>query len=188
MAGDIVHLIGFPGVGKLTIAKEIVKLRPDFVLVDNHLINNPVFSVLKTDGVTPLPIEIWAKVSQIRAIVLDTMATLSSSHLSFVMTNVALDDEDDRAECHKIEAVAELRGGRYFPVILSCDVEENRRRIVLPDRIANLKSIDPNEPERMRKETRLLSYEGHPNRVEIDVTRLSPAEAAERILLKTGRS
>ena len=46
MAGNIVHLIGFPGVGKLTIAKEIVRQRSDFVLVDNHLINNPVFSVV----------------------------------------------------------------------------------------------------------------------------------------------
>jgi hypothetical protein len=89
MAGNIVHLIGSPGVGKLTIARKIIRQRPDFVLADNHLINNPVFSVVKADGKTPLPAEIWAKTSQIRAIVLDTMATLSPSHLSFVMTNVA---------------------------------------------------------------------------------------------------
>jgi adenylate kinase family enzyme len=31
MAGNIVHLIGFPGVGKLTIAKEIVSQCSDFV-------------------------------------------------------------------------------------------------------------------------------------------------------------
>jgi shikimate kinase len=37
MTSDVVHLIGFPGVGKLTIAKEIAKQRPDFILVDNHL-------------------------------------------------------------------------------------------------------------------------------------------------------
>jgi broad-specificity NMP kinase len=188
MAGNIVHLIGFPGVGKLTIAKEVIRQRPDFVLVDNHLINNPVFSVVKADGKTPLPAEIWAKASQIRAIVLDTMATLSPSRLSFVMTNVAVEDEEDKAECRKIEAVAEQRGGQYFPVILTCDVEENRRRIVSPERGPNLKSIDPNEPDRLHKGTRLLSFEGHPNRIQMDVTRTRPAEAAKRILQAVGRT
>jgi adenylate kinase family enzyme len=53
MAGNIVHLIGSPGVGKLTIARKIIRQRPDFVLADNHLINNPVFSVVKADGKTP---------------------------------------------------------------------------------------------------------------------------------------
>ena len=188
MAGDIVHLIGFPGVGKLTIAKEIIRQRPDFVLVDNHLINNPVFSVVKADGRTPLPAEIWAKTSQIRAILLDTMATLSPSHLGFVMTNFAVEDEEDKAECRKIKAVAEQRGGQYFPVILTCDVEENRRRIVSPERGPNLKSVDPNEPDRLHKGTRLLSFEGHLNRIQMDVTHTRPAEAAKRILQEVGRT
>jgi hypothetical protein len=186
MAGNIVHLIGFPGIGKLTIAKAIIRQRLDFVLVDNHLINNPVFSVVKADGKTPLPAEIWAKASQIRAIVLDTMATLSPSHLSFAMTNFAVEDEADKAECRKIEAVAEQRGGQYFPVILTCEVEENRRRIVSPERGPNLKSIDPNEPDRLHKGTRLLSFEGHPNRIQMDVTHTRPADAAKRILQEVG--
>lgn len=188
MAGNIVHLIGFPGVGKLTIAKEIVRQHADFVLVDNHLINNPVFSVVKADGKTPLPAEIWVKASQIRAIVLDTMERLAPSHLSFVMTNFAVENEEDKAECRKIEAVAAQRGGQYFPVILTCDVEENRRRIVSPERGLKLKSIDPNEPDRLHKGTPLLRFEGHPNRIHMDVTHIQPTEAAKRILQEVGRT
>ena len=94
----------------------------------------------------------------------------------------------DKAECRKIEAVAQQRGGQYFPVILTCDVEENQRRIVSPERSANLKSIDPNEPDRLHKTTRLLSFDGHPNRIQLDVTHTQPAEAAKRILQEAGRT
>jgi hypothetical protein len=182
MPGNIIHLIAFPGVGKLTIAREIVRQRPDIVLVDNHLINNPVFSVMNADGKARLPNEVWGQIFKIRTIVMDTMARLSPHHLSFVMTNFLIDEEGDKAECRKIEAVAEQRGGFYFPVILTCDVEENRRRIVSPERGPNLKSIDPNEPDRMHMGPPLLRCDGHPNRIEMDVTHVRPADAARRIL------
>jgi hypothetical protein len=42
----IIHLIGFAGVGKLTIAREIVS-KTNAKLVDNHLINNPILSIIK---------------------------------------------------------------------------------------------------------------------------------------------
>ena len=187
MPGNIVHLIGFPGVGKLTIAREIVRQRPDMVVVDNHLINNPVFSVVHADGKTRLANEVWDQIFKIRAIVLDTMARLSPPHLSFVMTNFLMDEEEDKAECRKIEAIAEQRGGSYFPVILTCDVEENRRRIVSPERGPNLKPIDPSLPDRMHKGPPLLRCDGFPNRIEMDVTHVRPADAARRILQEIDR-
>jgi hypothetical protein len=114
--------------------------------------------------------------------VLDTLAKLSPPHLSFVMTNVLVEDENDKAVCRKIEAVAGQRGGRYFPVLLTCDVEENRRRIVSPERGLNLKSIDPSDPDRMHRGRSLLRFDGHPNRIQMDVTHIKPAEAARDIL------
>jgi hypothetical protein len=188
MTSDIIHLIGFPGVGKLTIAKEIAKQQPNFILVDNHLINNPVFTVMNADGKKPLPPEVWKKTSQVREIVLDTMVSLSPSHLSFVMTNVAVEDENDKAECRKIEAVAGQRGGRYFPVLLTCDIEENRRRIVSPERGLNLKSVDPSHPDRMHKGKPLLRFDGYLNCIQMDVTQIEPAEAARHILEQVSRN
>lgn len=54
------YLIGFAGTGKYTIAKELVKF--GYKVIDNHLINNPIFSLykelalwginLKDDGLT----------------------------------------------------------------------------------------------------------------------------------------
>lgn len=187
MAGDIIHLIGFPGIGKLTIAKEMIRNGTDCVLVDNHLINNPIFSVIRADGKTPLPNETWAKISQIRDIVLSAMETLSLPQVNFIMTNVILNDDIDRAECAKIEAVAVRRGGRYIPVLLACEIEENRRRIVSPERRTNLKCIDPGEPDNMLAGTPIIQCDDHPHYISLDVTHLRPDEAAASILSAIGR-
>ena len=101
-----------------------MRQRPEFVLVDNHLINNPIFSVVKADGRTPLHRDVWIKIAQIKDIVLDTMARLSPPHLSFVMTNFLIEDEADKAECRRIETIAERRRGFYFPVVLTRELKE----------------------------------------------------------------
>ena len=41
----IIYIIGKPGTGKYTIAQEFAKL--GFVICDNQLVNNPVFTLLK---------------------------------------------------------------------------------------------------------------------------------------------
>ncbi len=47
-----VLLMGFPGVGKLTIANELSTLVSAKV-IDNHWFNNPIFRLLDDDGITP---------------------------------------------------------------------------------------------------------------------------------------
>ena len=49
----VVYLVGFAGTGKLTIATELA-LRIDARVVDNQWVNNPIFGLVQTDGVTPL--------------------------------------------------------------------------------------------------------------------------------------
>ncbi|MCC8400282.1 MAG: hypothetical protein LN563_06965 [Rickettsia endosymbiont of Platyusa sonomae] len=53
MATIIIYLIGKPGTGKYTIAKEIA--RAGYSICDNQHINNPIFSLLNYDGLTPIP-------------------------------------------------------------------------------------------------------------------------------------
>jgi hypothetical protein len=78
MKNTIFYLIGYPGTGKYTIAKEIAALT-GAVLVDNHLINNLVFSVVGAEGKAPLPAGVWPKIESIRRIVLDTIGLLGPS-------------------------------------------------------------------------------------------------------------
>ena len=79
--------MGFAGTGKYTVGRGLSSLT-GAKLVDNHLINNPVFTVLDADGVTPLPAPVWDKVKQIRHIVYDAIRELSPPGLSFIAANV----------------------------------------------------------------------------------------------------
>ena len=74
------------------------------------------------------------------------------------------------------------RGGGYFPVVLSCDPEEHYRRVIGVDREINHKLIDVATVGRLREDTSLVDLNPYRNYFKIDVTRLSPASAADAIL------
>lgn len=42
----IIYINGYPGVGKLTIAKALEKLMPEAKVIDHHMLINPVDAVL----------------------------------------------------------------------------------------------------------------------------------------------
>lgn len=182
MKNVIVYLLGFPGTGKYTIAKEICKQASYFKLVDNHLINNPIFSLIDHDGVTPLPERVWINAQSIRDAVLDTMIHISPLDFSFVMTNMLLDgDVRDHALYAQIEAMVNARGALLVPVRLACSVQEMERRIVQKNRIERLKKIDPDAPSRYVHTETILQVD-HPNVLDLDVSNLSPSESAATIL------
>lgn len=180
MAGNIIHLIGFPGVGKLTVAKEIVR-QGGYTLIDNHKINNPVFSIIGADGKTPLPGNVWTYIQNIWNVVYDVMENLSPRHLDFVMTNALIEAKEDRAHYKKIKSIASNRGGAYIPVVLSCDLEEHQKRVVAPDRAANYKDVNPETPHTSRQRG-LIKLEDDPNYIYLDVTNLTPEQSARQIL------
>jgi hypothetical protein len=181
MRNTIIYLIGFPGTGKYTVAKEIVR-QGNFRLVDNHLINNLLFTIIKADGVTKLPERIWKSVSEIRDIVLDTMIHISPPEYSFVLTNSLLEGKaEDQIWFDKIERVAQARQALYVPVRLLCSVEAHEKRIGTPERAARFKEINPASPSRYAKDEEVLKI-SHPNTLTLDVSDLSSGEAAEKIL------
>ncbi len=185
MADNIViYLIGYPGTGKLTIAKEICKRRPDVKLVDNHLINNPILSVIEQDGRTPLPQRVWDNVGQVWTAVLDTMVTVSPKHFSFVLTNVLLEkNKDDHSHFKRIQKMAAERNAVFVPVLLTCAVEELARRIVSPERRERMKDINAETPARLAQRSPLIPID-HENCIDLDVTDLAPDAAADIILKK----
>jgi predicted kinase len=61
----IVYLVGFPGTGKLTVARELALLLNARV-VDNHWINNPILGLIDSDRVTPFPEDVWDQIAKVR--------------------------------------------------------------------------------------------------------------------------
>jgi predicted kinase len=180
MDSTIVYLIGHYGVGKLTVAKALCTLT-GARLLDNHLINNVVFSLIRADGRTPLPERVWDHIADIRTIAFEVMETLAPVEFSYVLTNALDDVPADRVWYDRAVSLAERRGARFVPVIVTCDEAENARRIPSADRAANMKHIDAVSAMERRRSVPQLPVV-HPNRLDLDTTRQSPEASAAAIL------
>ena len=177
----IILLMGFAGTGKYTIGLELATLT-GAKLIDNHLINNSLFTALNADGVTPLPYEIWDKVGQVRAIVYETIRELSPPELSFIFTMQLLEDDPrDQEAFVDLEQLSGDRQSLFAPFRLVCDVEELCRRVVNPVRAERLKQIDVDSARR-RALTRQVLNPVHPHVRTLDVTSLTAIESARQIL------
>jgi hypothetical protein len=56
--GFIVCLVGFPGVGKMTIAHILARMATA-VVVDNHWINDPILKLVTNEGSAAVPDAVW---------------------------------------------------------------------------------------------------------------------------------
>src|SRR5687767_14284087 len=123
LRNTIIYLIGIPAVGKYTVGKEIAQMT-GAKLVDNQLINTPVFSVIGFDGTDafPFPKDASAHIEKIHRAVLAVIRDCCPPNASFVFTNV-LDAKapGDKAWFRRIERVAKQRKAAFFPVWLTCD-------------------------------------------------------------------
>jgi len=176
-----IYLIGFPGVGKLSVAKEICK-QADFRMIDSHAINKLVFPLVRRDGKSVLPPEIWTVTRKIRQIVLETMVELGDREFNLVFTNVLLEGEEKDLNAYKqLESAVDSRGGCLIPVRLLCDQTEHLDRIIRPEREIDWKLTDGSRVA-LYHEQKEPFKPPHPHAMTIDVTNLSAAQAAEQIL------
>jgi len=177
----MIVLIGFAGTGKYTVGRELGELT-GAKLIDNHLINNPIFKVVDPDGIKPLPAAIWDKVKAVREIVYEAIRELSPAELSFVFTIELFErSPGDHKAFSDLEELAAARGSLFVPVRLLCDVEELCRRVVDPSRVQMVKSISAEGARRKSAEETVLDS-AHPNVLTIDVTAKTPSESAAIIL------
>jgi hypothetical protein len=188
----IVHLIGFPGAGKFTIATAMARRNGRdasrrLVVVDNHLTSTPIFSVLDVDGVRELPAGVWDHVDGIRDVLYRTIETLSPSGWSFVMTNVLVAGEPDGPRVvQRLTDLAAARGSVYVPVRLLCGRDELLRRVQRPDRQERQKWVDADAVDAFVA-GREVYVPDHGPRLDLDVTSLAAAEAADTILHHVAR-
>lgn len=181
MNGDFIYLIGFAGCGKLTIAQAI-QARCDCILVDNHLINNVIFSLIDPDGKTKLPDKVWEHVRRVRSAVLDTIRDLAKPGRAFIFTNELLEGEErDRQLFMEIADLARHRGAVFLPVRLTIAPVELARRVVSPGRAERFKEIDPQAALTKAWGREVFKPHGC-DFLELDVTTITAEEAAERIL------
>lgn len=172
----ILYLIGVTGTGKYTIAQEIAK--EGFKVVDNHLINNPIFSLLPLDGITPVPNAAWEAIESIRQAILSFIAQDTVSH--YVFTNELLETDYDHGIYQQIVEMATIRHSLFVPVKLLISPEENKHRIINPLRKERFKVTNLAEASLPKT----LIHIDHPRLITLDVTHLTASAAAMSILSK----
>ena len=176
----VLHLNGFPGTGKLTVAKELAKTG-EIRLIDNHMLNNPIFTLVRENSVEPIPENAWVAIRAIRKLVLDGLSTIAKPHFNFVMTNcLGYEDQEDYAIYEGVRDAVTKSGRAYIPVLLTCSEKENLKRIMDEGREANMKIRGTNGLKDLRDKFTLAGKD-HPNALHLDITTLQPHEAAKLI-------
>lgn len=181
LKNTIIVLIGFAGTGKYTIGRELCE-RTGARLIDNHLIANPIFSVVNADGVRPLPSGVWDKVKQIRRTVYQAIREISPPEMSFVFTvEWRTNNPADLKAFSDLAELAVERQSRFVPIRLICGVEELCRRVVDPGRVAMLKEISAELARKKSLEDEVLQVP-HPNLRTLDVTKRTAQGSVDAIL------
>ena len=172
-------MLGYPAVGKRTVGRHLADLL-DGVLVDNQLIHHPLLALFRWDGKSPLPADIWERTDPIRDAVMTTIEDLAPTTNSYVFTNCLEDDDWAATQYDRLRSLAHRRGSLFLAVMLTCDIEEQVRRIDSPDRIALMKGSDP-EGYRWHRQHVTLFQPPAEDVLELDTTLVEPARSAKRV-------
>ncbi len=169
----LIFIYGLPGVGKLTVAKELTKLT-GYRLFHVHLLADMLESVFEFDsnGFNELFHAIWPMV--IRRAVEENVAGLITT---FVFTRPL------KAEMiHDVVDAIESDGGEVVFVELRCDRSELERRLVSPSRkrFRKLTSVPVLNQLLDRGDLAIPDLPGAA--LIVDNTALDPAQAALRIV------
>jgi adenylate kinase len=173
----LIFLHGLPGVGKLTVARELAKLT-GFRIFHNHLVVDLVESVFEF-GSLPF-VELREKVW------LEVFSRAVSANLGGLIFTFAFDRTVRESFIGNTRKVIESSGGEVLFVELRCSTEELERRIEHPSRqgFGKLSSV---RQFRELKEAGAFVDPGIPTeRLAVDTTELSATDVASLIVSKLG--
>lgn len=174
----IVHLNGWPGVGKKTVG-EVLARRLGGRFLHNHLLYDLAVAVTGHDDP-----DRWTLYESLRATTYAALARRPAAE-RFVMTNaLRTNTPRDRQTWNRLVAAAIARGAPLVPIVLEAGVEENIRRLQAPERQGRKLT----DPERLRGYfvDNGVQKPKVPELFVLDITQLSPEQAAARIAAHLG--
>ena len=168
----LIVLHGPPGVGKLSVGRELAALT-GYGLFHNHLTIDLVHSVFEfaTPAFCDLREGIW----------LDVLGRAADEDVPGVIFTLVFEPTLLPGFYDRLRERIENAGGTLHPFELRCSVKENERRIVQPNRRAFLKSDNPVFLRNALLRGDHDSPPDMPDNVSIDTTMLTASETAGRI-------
>jgi gluconate kinase len=170
----IIHLNGWPGVGKKTIG-QLVASRLGARFIHNHLLHDMAIACHGLNDPAR-----WVMYEQVRQAAYAGLRARPRDEI-FVMTNALCTKSAREREAwsHVVELAVD-RGVPLIPIVLEADFAENARRLQEADRMGH-KMTDP----ALLREFMALDTIQRPDVPELlvlDVTKLSATQAAEAII------
>jgi cytidylate kinase len=167
----IIVINGYPGVGKLTVGRELASLLHG-QLLDIHTVYNVAFAL--TEFKSP---EFHRAVEDVEAIAHNLILKLPAEVPVILTTVLAGRSEWIDAEWSRLVALGHARPP-FLVVHLWCDVKENMRRIQSAQRLAKRKPIDPGMARRNQDEGKPLAGMDERFLLTLDVTTMTARDAA----------
>jgi SpoU rRNA methylase family enzyme len=168
----LIFLHGMPGVGKLTVARELAKLT-DFGVFHNHLTVDLLTSVFDFGTVPFIDLRerIW----------LDVFSTAAKSGIPGVIFTFAFEPTVTPGFVNEVQRAVESNGGEVMFVKLQCAPDELERRVISDSRnafgkLSSLEEFRKLETSGAFKDPGLTN-----DRMVIDTTDLSPDKTARLI-------
>ncbi|KAI8223927.1 hypothetical protein K4K54_005693 [Colletotrichum sp. SAR 10_86] len=171
-----IYINGYPGVGKLTIARELSKLFPGSEVWDNHRI----IDLVRIDR--DHPDYNLMRAFHRRNTLLAIATSDSHQNTTYIFTDARCSSPFGSAAAQEYEDAARRRGLPFIPIALECQLEENIKRVTGSGRggAANGKLTDVNILKDIRQEEQMFRFGGDLE-LELDVTELTPEQAAYKI-------
>ncbi len=178
MGKTLIYLIGFPGSGKSTTAKELCKII-DAVIVSNNLFNNIIFNIVKLQN-AEVPDDLWEKIFAVRENILAILEKYYVKSKHYIFTNELIEgDPYDQKIYNSVINLSKKMGVKIFPVVLHCNNEELVKRVQSEERYQENKITDSDFAMKRIEGKRLFIPEGT---LEIGNSNLSAKEVAKKII------
>jgi len=172
--GRLLYINGAPGVGKLTIARQMAK-RLNARVLDNHAIYNVGFAL--ADFRSPA---FYDAVRAVRTTAYEQILRLPDNEI-VILTAADFDDSQwGRENWQAVVRLAEERRWPLYSIVLRCDPAEHRRRIIDKDREGRGKLRDADAVATMTM--RPLARADGSRCTELDVTMMAAEDAALRLV------